>query len=179
MKYVKKICGLAVLLLFVSFLMSGAGLLILRLFGYRVFAVRTASMESVYPVGSVVVIDSSQAEEIQQGDIISFVTDERLTVVTHRVAAVDTENRCFYTKGDNNNTEDESPVLFENLLGKVVFSVPYIGYPVIAAQSRTGRLLLWLVVAAIVIYFSEQFIISILRRRREYRDEQSETDEKL
>lgn len=178
MKYIKKICGAAVSLLFVCVFITGAGLLALRLCGYQALAVQTGSMGAVYPVGSVVIADKSQPEDIQTGDIISFVADERLTVVTHRVVSIDTENRCFYTKGDNNNTEDTCPVLYENLLGKVVFSVPYIGYLVMSAQSRAGKRLLWFVIAAIVLYFLKQLIVLLLKRRKECHDEQSETDKR-
>lgn len=62
------------------------------------------------------------------GDPITFVLNEDLVVATHRVIEIDSEAGCFYTKGDANNAADGSPVLFENLIGVPVFTIPYLGY---------------------------------------------------
>lgn len=49
-------------------------------------------------------------------------------------------------KGDANDDVDLRPVLFRDVLGRVVFSVPGVGYFLMALGSVTGKLLLgWVV----------------------------------
>lgn len=76
--------------------------------------------------------------DLQVGDPATFVLNEELVVATHRVVDIDTENQCFYTKGDANDAPDASPVHFNNLLGKPVFSIPYWGYVANYIQTPPG-----------------------------------------
>ena len=137
MKYLKKACSLVSGVICFCMLVLGIGMILGYLLGFRFLAVTTGSMKEVYDVGTLVVADKVSPDEIETGDIISYVTDDALTVVTHRVIAVDSENRCFYTKGDSNNVADSRPVVFENLIGKVRFGIPVLGYLVIFAKKQS------------------------------------------
>ena len=106
------------------------GVVALRYFGYNPYIVLSGSMEPTYKTGSVVFVKEKGPEEIKKNDVISFVSNENLTVVTHRVIEIDKENKCFYTKGDANELADEAPVFFENLIGVATFSIPYVGFVV-------------------------------------------------
>lgn len=99
-----------------------------RAFGLQVYAVLSGSMEPTYHTGSLIYVQKTTPEQIQVGDPITFVMDESLVVATHRVAEVHEEEGYFTTKGDANDAVDGSPVLFENLIGKPVFTIPYLGY---------------------------------------------------
>lgn len=99
-----------------------------RAIGLTPYAVLSGSMEPTYHVGSIIYVQKTAAENIAVGDPITFVMNEDLAVATHRVVSIDAENQRFYTKGDANDTEDGAPVHFNNLLGKPVFTVPYLGY---------------------------------------------------
>lgn len=116
-----------------SFLVVLVVLLAIALAGVRVigltpYAVLSGSMEPIYHVGSIIYVQKTAPESIKVGDPITFVMNEELTVATHRVVRIDTANQSFYTKGDANDTEDGAPVHFNNLLGKPVFTLPYLGY---------------------------------------------------
>lgn len=99
-----------------------------RLFGLRPFCILSGSMEPTYHVGSLIYVKDVPPEEIEIGDPITFVLNEDLVIATHRVIDIDAENQQFYTKGDANDAPDGSPVHFNNLLGRPVFSIPYLGY---------------------------------------------------
>ena len=99
-----------------------------RIFGLQVYAVLSGSMEPTYHTGSLIYVQKTTPEQIQAGDPITFVMDESLVVATHRVVEVHEEEGYFTTKGDANDAVDGSPVLFENLIGKPVFTIPYLGY---------------------------------------------------
>ena len=99
-----------------------------RVIGFTPFSVLSGSMEPTYHVGAIIYVQKTAPENIKVGDPITFVMNEELTVATHRVVRIDTENQRFYTKGDANDAEDGAPVHFNNLLGKPVFTIPYLGY---------------------------------------------------
>ena len=99
-----------------------------RLVGLRPFAVLSGSMEPAYHVGALIYVKSCDPSEVQVGDAITFVLDADLNVATHRVIEIDAENQHFYTKGDANDAPDGSPVYYKNLIGRPVFTIPYLGY---------------------------------------------------
>jgi signal peptidase len=166
MKILKKVGGIAAALLFAVMLAAGAAMIILRVFGYRLYAVQTASMQNVCPVGSVIIVKPVSPENIREGDIISFVADTRGTVVTHRVVKTDSEKQEFITKGDMNSTEDSSAVIFENLIGKVSADIPYIGFLLIFIQRHGVRKAIAAAAAVAAVLIVIQLILAIRRRRR-------------
>lgn len=137
-KSVKKIWNvistvLVAIVVIIALLLVGA-----RVFGLQVYAVLSGSMEPTYHVGSIIYVKSVDPSEIKVGDPITFVMNEELTVATHRVVRIDAENSAFYTKGDANDDPDAAPVHFNNLLGKPVFTIPYLGYISSYVQSPPG-----------------------------------------
>lgn len=177
MIYLKKACSLVSGGICFCMLVLGIGMILGYLLGFRFLAVTTGSMKEVYDVGTLVVVNKVSPDEIETGDIISYVTDDALTIVTHRVIAVDSENRCFYTKGDSNNVADSRPVVFENLIGKVRFGIPVLGYLVIFAKSKAGRIILRGIVILIVFFVIQQWLYHRMQKRRkkekENRDEET------
>ena len=77
--------------------------------------------------------------EIKKGDVITFVVDEKLTTATHRVERVNTDDETFITKGDANRDSDVSPVMYENVVGKVRFKIPVLGYGAYYLSTASGR----------------------------------------
>lgn len=115
-----------------------------KLFGYHIYGVLTGSMTPAYSVGSVVYVQACDPEEIQVGDVITFQTGTNTEyVMTHRVAEIDVANRAFVTKGDANNALDSEPVMWERLIGKVVFSVPGLANVSGFVDSTTGKAVLF------------------------------------
>ena len=118
--------------LFAVFLMGS------RLVGLQVFHVVSPSMEPAYSEGDLIYVKTVDPDSVKVGDPITFVLNEDLMVATHRVVAIDSENRQFTTKGDANKTEDAAPVHFNNLIGVPVFSIPLLGYVSAYIQSPPG-----------------------------------------
>ena len=109
-----------------------------RLLGFRVFNVISGSMEPKYSVGDLIYVKEVDPSEIKEGDVITFVLNEDLVVATHRVVRVDAASQHFYTKGDANDTEDASPVHFNNVVGVPKFSIPLLGYVSDFVQNPPG-----------------------------------------
>lgn len=127
--------GLAVLLIsniYVIIAKTFLGIEQPEIFGYSSAVVISGSMAGSIEIDDMVLIHKQ--DDYQVGDVITFESGSSL--VTHRI--VDEENGEFITKGDANNTEDMEPVLFENIIGKVVFVIPKIGVFIQYLQTPLG-----------------------------------------
>lgn len=164
----KKIKCVLLSLLFGCMLLLGIALIGMQAMGYRILAVQTGSMAQTYPVGTLLIVDASAPEKIAVGDVISFVADNQLTVVTHRVVEIDTENQQFYTKGDNNTACDSRPVLYKNLIGKVIAGIPYAGYAVLLTQTFFGKTVLSIAITIILFSMVWKLISHLMQKRRRH-----------
>ena len=137
-KEVKKIWDTVTTVLVVLVVLFAVFLMGSRLMGMQIFNVISGSMEPTYSVGDLLYVKEVDPDSVKVGDPITFVLNEDLVVATHRVVRVDAENRYFYTKGDANETEDASPVHFNNLVGVPVFAIPLLGYVSAYIQNPPG-----------------------------------------
>lgn len=136
-KMIKKAWNVVVNMLVIVVVILAILLVGVRLFGVQVYSVISGSMEPDYPVGSLIYVRKAEPEEIKVNDVITFVLPNEMPA-THRVIEIDNENEHFLTKGDNNDEVDGSPVHFENLIGKPVLCIPYLGYVAHYIQTPPG-----------------------------------------
>lgn len=112
-----------------------------RVMGYDIYTVISGSMEPAIPTGSLVYIEGAQPEEIEAGDVIAFYgAEDSAAVITHRVVENNTLMGQFVTKGDANEKADVNPVDYEELIGKLVMSVPYLGRAAQLFTSTAGKI---------------------------------------
>lgn len=93
-------------------------------------------------------------EDYKIDDVISFGEVTRTeSPTTHRIYDMKvTEGKISYiTKGDANNNPDQKEVPKNEVIGKVLFSVPFVGYAVDFAKKPIGFALIIIVPAAIII----------------------------
>lgn len=136
---IEKVCNTLIVILLISVLIILLVLGIPLLMRNQIYAVLTPSMEPAYPVGSLVVVEPAQAEEIEMNDVITFDAGSGFQeLATHRVIDVDSQNRRFITKGDNNAAEDLAPIPFESLRGRVVYGIPFLGKVVTGIKTPKG-----------------------------------------
>lgn len=142
-----------------------------RLVGLQVFHVISPSMEPNYRVGDLIYVKAVDPDSVKVGDPITFVMNEDLVVATHRVVAIDKENRQFTTKGDANETEDAAPVHFNNLIGVPVFSIPLLGYVSAYIQSPPG---MYVAIGLGVVLLAAVFLPDILAKKPKKEEVQEE-----
>jgi len=101
------------------------------IFPIKPVAIATGSMEKELFAGDVAIIKKCNSNDIIVGDIIEYQM-EGYTVI-HRVIEKNQRNGEFYfiTKGDNNKMPDALEVKENQIIGRVIFKVKYIGYPAI------------------------------------------------
>ena len=108
--------------------------------GYNYKTVLTGSMEPAIPVGSIVITKEKSSYEIE--DIISF--QEEGAIITHRIISIDRER--YITKGDANNVADTEKVQQKQILGKVILTIPLLGYLVMWLMSPVGIISLFMII---------------------------------
>ena len=129
---------LVALILVLAILLVGV-----RLVGIHPYTVLSGSMEPTYRVGSMIYVKEVSPAELKVGDPVTFYLGGT-TVATHRIIEVlpDPNNpdaRYFRTQGDANDTPDSDPFHSSKLIGKPLFSVPYLGYFSNSIQRQPGR----------------------------------------
>ena len=125
--------------------------------GYRVYSVRTGSMEPAYHPGDAVLIGPA-SDALTVGDVITFRPPGSPTSVTHRV--VSTAGTSVTTKGDANTSVDTWQLDRSMIEGEVIERLPSFGYALIYLQQPTGVASLMTFGLAVVmlwqIFFSSQ-----------------------
>ncbi|MBU1931768.1 signal peptidase I [Patescibacteria group bacterium] len=127
--------------------------------GYRALVVQSGSMEPTVKTGSVVVVGPQ--DTYQKDDIITFFANPNevnlknpKSTVTHRI--IETEDKdgqvVFKTKGNANEDPDREAVSAKQVLGRVKFSIPYLGYGVAFAKTQTGFIALIVIPGTLIIY---------------------------
>ena len=103
----------------------------LGIFPIAPVAIATGSMIPEFNVGDVAVIKKCNPNDVIVGDVIQYQM-EGYTVV-HRVVEKTQSNGqvTFITKGDYNGSVDQQPVREEQLIGKAIYKIKYIGFPAI------------------------------------------------
>jgi signal peptidase I len=151
--------------------------------GFKTLVVLSGSMEPKIHTGSVVAIKPEK--EYKVGNVITFGENSKTkTPTTHRIFEIKDENgtKTYTTKGDANNAPDQKIITQSEIIGKVLFSVPYAGYGVATAQKPIGFLLIIIVPAVIIIYeeaqkIKKEILLKIdYRRRIKKREENKEGD---
>ena len=153
MKIVKKVAeyfGTAVLIiviLLVAFMFLGPR------FGWETHPVMSGSMEPDLKVGGIIVTKPERIENILVGDIITFQTESGQKV-THRVIDIlEMEDKPhFQTQGDANEKPDPNFVSSKGEeMRKVVFHLPYLGFPAHFMKNKFAFLILVGIPAIILI----------------------------
>lgn len=134
---------------------------------YKVLTVISGSMEPAIKMGSVVVV--RPVDDYKIGDVITFGPYSKTKApTTHRIYDIKVvEGQPIYiTKGDVNNAPDAREVQKKDVLGKVLFSVPYLGFAVDFAKKPVGFVLIIAVPAALIIFDELKKIYGEIKKKK-------------
>jgi signal peptidase len=158
---VNGLCGVVMVL--------ALGFILPALFGLQRYVITGGSMTGTYDLGSVVFEENVPVDDLQVGDVITYVPPAEsgiTTLVTHRI--VERHGDTFRTKGDANPQVD--PWTFELTAAtqnRVRFDVPYVGYAFIALGDRATRMAVIGLPALIIALYSLVELVGALRRKPE------------
>ena len=146
-------------------------------FGVTPMVVLSGSMsgtaEDHIEAGDLIFVKEIQPDDLEEGNIISFLEERSSTVVTHRIVEIieDGSERTFITKGDANNTEDQSPVTEDRIVGIFFFRLAKVGDFALFLHEPLGMLLfIGVPVLGFIIY-------DIIRRQKVAKAENKKTSE--
>lgn len=120
---------------------------------HQLYIVRSNSMSPTFETGSLLFVRILDPELIEEGDIITYKRTQEALPTTHRVVEVLSEQGelQFVTRGDANNVNDPNPLDANDLVGRVSWYVPYLGFALGFASTRQGIFVLMVVPASIII----------------------------
>jgi signal peptidase len=117
-------------------------------FGDRPYTVLTGSMEPTISAGDVVVDERISPLEAQVGDVVTFRDPEdQNRQLTHRVKSIRRQGThlWFVTQGDANNTVEHWRISADGSLGRVLYTVPWVGHVAVLTKTPLGLALLAIV----------------------------------
>jgi signal peptidase I len=142
---------------------------------FKVKIVESGSMEPAIKTGGIIVIKPADSYNLEE--VVTFGPDTKTQVpTTHRIVKIEGEgaSKIFTTKGDANNAPDPASIRLSDIGGKVVFSLPYLGFILDFARKPLGFLLIVGMPAILVIV--DEFI-KILREIKKIRLRKNKTQQ--
>ncbi len=127
---------------------------------FNAYVVLTGSMLPEIEPKDVVVTKKIDGKDLKVGDIITFIpSDSRISniIVTHRILNkyydATTNKYTYQTKGDANNTPDFTLAEDSNVIGKVIFRIPKVGYIQELLATRGGLIIVVLIPALVILSY--------------------------
>lgn len=145
MSKIKKVLFFSIDILLITIVLSLGAFLIVNdsdQLPIQLRVVLSDSMAEVFPSKSLIIVKKMDPGKLKKGDIISYQANQ--DVVSHRI--VEIKNGIFITKGDNNKMIDTEPISANQIIGKVIGHVRYIGSFFLKIQSKIGKLALVLTI---------------------------------
>lgn len=96
--------------------------------GFTPSIVASGSMSPSLRPGDIAFVVKAPVESLRVGDVIQYVTGSGMVIV-HRLVQIEGTpgHLVLVTKGDANSAPDD-PIIESQVIGKVVFSLPYLGW---------------------------------------------------
>lgn len=152
-KIIKKVIEIFAIILIYNIILiavsSENNMSLFNILGYKSYVIKTTSMEPTINVNDVVLTKEVEQQDLKVGDVITF--QQKREVITHRITKIEeNEGKFEYTtKGDNNNIEDIFKISYENIEGKHVLTIPYLGKIVQILDNK----LVFLIILLIILIF--------------------------
>ncbi len=161
----------AIYYILIAFLVLIVLLLVVSVFpisgNVKFMVVQSGSMAPAIKMGSIVMVKPS--DEYRINDVISFgeMTKTKWPT-THRIYDIKIVGGTpvYITKGDTNNAPDPKQVSGKEIIGKVLFDIPYLGYAVNFAKKPIGFALIIIVPAAVIVVDEIKKIFKEIKKRK-------------
>lgn len=139
-----------------------------RVMGAVPLTILTGSMSPTIEPGDIVVVKPVPTSDLSIGSVITFQPEsDDPDLVTHRVVSVSIDSEgsiaSLTTRGDANGADDD-PIKPAQVKGKVVYTVPYVGY---LTPSGYGRVIIPSILIAICASWGVQALVARTKNRTE------------
>lgn len=133
--------------------------------GWRAFVVLSPSMEPAVATGSLVITQQIPPGNLKVGDIITFTRpDKTREFITHRIVSIakNSSVAIIHTKGDKNVSPDAWVLAGGGVIGKVIYSMPHLGYILSLSKTKIGIAIFILIPAVIILYLELTNVFTLL-----------------
>ena len=130
---------------------------------FGAYVIISPSMVPNINVQDAVITVRVPTKKLKMYDVITFLSkdiDTHGVPITHRIVGLlstETGETAFRTKGDNNKMQDRAIILQSEVLGKVFFRIPMLGYVRTFVTSPVGFLI------TVVLPLSSAGVMEVLR----------------
>lgn len=146
-KFLKFIIHLIILLAILNVL----ALAVPPFMGITTAIIDSKTTESNLPLGSVTYAESTSVNELAVGD--SILTQDGNAVYRYKIQSIDTSNGVYNVVDATDSGAQEEALALKNTAQKVIITIGFIGYLVIATQSMEGMIIIGLVILFLIILF--------------------------
>ena len=151
------------------------------IFGHSILRVVTGSMEPSLHVGDFIVIEKTDPDELAEGDIISFYSEQSDIygmLVTHRIVGRDADG-TFITRGDANPVEDRVNANPDKIVGRFERKAQFFIWVNSFTDSRKILLLLVMIPTTLIALYELRTVMKLGRQMNEdHEQEEKERHEK-
>ena len=148
----KQVVWLALLSIAFGYLSYWSVLWVRKNISWHTYVVQSGSMEPSIRTGDVVFIQKKPS--YSETETITF-KDSTKRTITHRIVSVNTDSdgqEYYQTKGDANQAQDSEVIGYKQVVGKVVWVVPKLGYAIQFGRTPWGLILFFIVPTIIILY---------------------------
>ena len=113
-------------------------IVLLYALGIRPFIIYGWSAEPYHHYGSIAIDYKPDFEDLEIGDFITWSRSNGKSFTTHQIIEIDKVNKTVTTSqqpANDPDTNPDAPVTMDQIYGKVIFSVPYIGRALIGIRD--------------------------------------------
>ncbi len=159
-------------ILFICFTVLFVGIIassfVPMLFGFIPCSVGTNEMEPAVDKGSYVLVKAVDFEDIGISDILLFESPKTGDRFVRRVADIYSDEKQLVTSRDADGALDPMTTAYSCVLGRVVHSVPFIGYLSLFCESLIGKVV---IMAIFIIWIAVEIEIYRSKKRGDESDE--------
>ena len=147
-----------------------------NIFGFKFFIVTSDSMSATdFDAGGIAISKNVDPQTLREGDIITFLSQDSNSfgeVITHKIRRLTTDANGrpgFVTYGTTTDTDDESIVTHEYVVGKYVGRIPNVGSFFMFLKTTPGYIICILIPFLLLILSQG---LNCIRLFRQYKKEQ-------
>ncbi len=149
--------------------------LFVNLCGAKGYAVASNSMKPSLNRGDAVFVKETDFESLNKGDVVTVAFKSGDGTYTHRIVSIDYNKREVKTAGDNTGVVDIESADESQIIGKVWFSVPLLGYFSLLLTDTTYAAVL---VSAVLVVMLVGFSVSRFYKNKTRGDVNEHSKEK-
>lgn len=152
-------------------------------FGYKFFISRSDSMSATdFDAGDVIFVKNVDPATLKEGDIIAYTSQNDASygeTITHKIREVTTDENGdpgFITYGTTTDTNDETIVTYEYVIGKYVGKIPNIGSFFAFLKTIPGYLICILLPFLLLIGYYGWKSVKLFKKYRKEQEEELQAE---